>query len=287
MTWQLSLSAFLIFNTASYIYRRKLAVKYPEYNRLINGFFYLFLLYPLGLIIALISSPDLNVGWFNLLLLLAGGIGFPLGNFLAFRASKTIDAGIYTILTNIIPIVTIITAWFFLDEGLTERQLLGAAIVLLSTFLITTPLIEHRTKSRSSSLATAIAAVIIIGLAVTYERYMLTRVDFGAYLIFGWGAQVAWMVGIAWPQRKYLKLFRRRDFAFPAYMYGLSSALKGVCFVSSLKLSGNASLVSAFSSFVTVLVVLAAYFFLRETQWLWLKIFSAAIGIIGMIILNS
>lgn len=287
MTWQLLLTIFLFLNAISYIYRRKLAVQFPEHNRLINAFFYLFILYPIGLIVAIIGNPNLDIGWFNLLILLAGGLLFPLGSVLAYRANENMDAGLYTILTNLIPIITIITAWWWLNETLNNRQLIGATIVLVSTFLITSPFLDHHRKNKTSGLAAAMAAIIIIGLAVTYERYMLTRVDFGAYLVFGWGAQVLWVSLFAIRQWPNLKLMRQPSFAKPVLVYGLSNALKGICFVSALKLSGNASLVSAFSSFVTVLVVFAAYFYLKEKDWLWLKLSAAAIGIGGMIILNT
>ncbi|PLS81587.1 hypothetical protein CYG49_01665 [Candidatus Saccharibacteria bacterium] len=49
----------------------------------------------------------------------------------------------------------------------------------------------------------------------------------------------------------------------------------------------TASVVSIFASFMTVLVVLSAYFFLKEKDRLWFKIGAAIVGTIGLIILNS
>jgi drug/metabolite transporter (DMT)-like permease len=286
MSWQLLIILFLILGTASYIIRRYLATTLDKYNRLINGFFFIAVLYPLGLIVASFSNPNLAIGWQNLLFLLIGSGVFPLFGILSFRASKDVDAGLYTILNNITPIVTIIAATVLLNENLSPQQQLGAAIVISSTFLVTLPRLKYRSRSKANGIVIAIISVVLLGLALVYERWMLTRIDFGAYLVFGWGAQTIWMLAIAWPNRKDIKILKNRQNLLPILGYGLTNAFKGLCFVGALKLSGNASVVAASTSFMSVLVIIAAYFTLKETEWLWFKIAAAIIGTIGLIILN-
>lgn len=285
MTWQLLLIGFLALAPASYLFRRVLAQTLSQHNRLINGFFFIGLLYPTGLIVAFFSSPNLRIGWLNLLYLLVGSAVFPVVNLLAFRANKDVDAGLYTILNNLTPIVTITTATLLLNERLTDQQLLGAVIILCSAFLISLPQLRNRSTSKSTGVAFALASVILLGIGVTFERFMLNRMDFGAYLVFGWGAQTLWMAILAWPERKSIKVLRGPKFK-QILGYGLCSALKGLCFVGALKLSGNASVVSAFSSFTAVLVVISAYIVLKEKDWIWFKIGSATLGTFGLIILN-
>src|SRR3989344_4425337 len=164
MSWQLLLIGYLVLGTASYLLRRNLAVTFAEHNKLVNGFFFLGVLYPLGLIVAAISSPNLNIGWFNLALLLTGSIIWPVINILAYRANKDVDAGLYTILNNITPIVTIVTAWVLLNEKLNEQQLLGAVVVLVSAFLVTLPHLQKRAASRNTGLIIALASVTLLGL---------------------------------------------------------------------------------------------------------------------------
>jgi len=218
---------------------------------------------------------------------LGGELIFPVINLLAYRANKDVDAGLYTILNNLTPIITITTAWLLLNEGLSNRQLLGAAIIITSTFLASLPNLLNRSRTKTIGFVYALASVSLLGLAITFERYMLTRMDFGAYLVFGWGAQTLWMTILAWPERKNLNLLRSSRVAKPIIGYGLTNTFKGLCFVGALRLSGNASLVSAFSSFMAVLVVLAAYFALKEKEWLAFKIVAAVIGAFGLIILNT
>lgn len=286
MSWQLLLTSYLILGTAAYIIRRRLATTLEQYNRLINGFFFIVVLYPLGLIVASLSDPNLSIGWLNLFILLIGSGIFPLINLLAFRASKDIDAGLYTILNNLTPIITIVAASLLLNETLNNQQQLGAVIVITSTFLATIPRLRHRSASSSSGLAFALTSVSLLGLAVVFELWMLTRIDFGAYFVFGWGAQTLWMTIAAWPERHNIKILKVKTNFLPILGYGITNAFKGLCFVGALKLSGNASLVGASASFMAVLVVLTAYFVLKEKEWLWFKVGAAILGTIGLIILN-
>lgn len=287
MTWQLLLTAYLVLNTATYLFQRTLGQKLSKYKRLISGFFFLVIHYPLGLIVAAYSSPHLAIGWLNLLLLVAGSWVFPLINIIALKASKDVDAGHYTVLSNVTPIVTIIAATLLLNERLDARQLAGAAIIITSAFLITLPRLRRGSRSRAFGVTVALSGFLLAGLATVYERWMLTRIGFGAYLIFGWGLQTLWMAAIAWPQRKQVHIIKKKENFAPILGFALASSIKGICFVAALKLSGNASLFSAFASFTAILVVPAAYIVLKERDWLWLKITAAATGTIGLVILNT
>jgi len=284
MAWQVLLIVYLAFSTAVYLLRRRLAQLIPEHNRFVNWFMFLWVLYPVGLITALFIRPDLAIGWANLALLLVGELIFPSVNVLAYRASKEIDAGLYTILTNLAPIITVTSAWLLLHEGLTGRQLMGAGVILFSAVLASSPNFFKRHRANLTGLAFALMSVLLLGLGITYERFMLTRMEFGAYLVFGWGSQALWMTILGWRERKNIDLLRRPVVAKLIIAYGLAFSLTGLCFVGALNLSGNASLVAAVRSFLAVLVVLASYFVLKERGWLLLKITAAVLGAAGLIL---
>lgn len=72
MTWQLLLTVYLLLNTASYLLQRKLGQTLAEHKRLVSGFFFLVIHYPMGLLVAAYGSPNLSIGWLNILLLLVG-----------------------------------------------------------------------------------------------------------------------------------------------------------------------------------------------------------------------
>jgi drug/metabolite transporter (DMT)-like permease len=286
MSWQFLLVIYLLLNTAAYLLQRKLGQILAEHKRLISAFFFLIIHYPLGLIVAFNNSPNLHIGWLNALFLLIGSWVFPIIIVLSLKASKTVDAGLFTIMSNLIPVITIVAAMLLLHESLNSHQLLGAAIIIVSAFIITLPYLQHHSKSRASGLAAALLCFLLGGLATVYERWMLTRIGFGSYLIFGWGFQTLWTVIIAWPERKSISILLRKKYFMPVMGYALSASIKGVLFIAALSLT-SASLVTAFISFTAILVVLAAYFILKEKDWLWLKIVAATLGTIGLIILNT
>ncbi len=286
LSWQLLITLFLFLSTASVLLRRYLATTLAAHNQIINAVFYVGILYPLALLVTALSPAPIHISGLNLLLLFIGEWLFPFSLVLSFRASRQIDAGSYTIIGNLTPIVTIITAWTLLNEGLSGYKFIGAVIIILSAFIVTLPKLRAHKIDKNSGLMLALVASILLGLAITFERFMLTRMNLESYLVFGWGFQTLWMVLIAWPKRRELSILRDRKKLYYIVGYGLSFALGGLCFVSALKLSGNVSVISSIISFRTVLVVLAALIFLREKEWLWLKIGAALVGTAGLIILS-
>lgn len=286
MNWQILIFGYIIFATASFLLRRTLAKSIAHHNKLINAFFFAGTLYPIGLLIAAFTSPDLSIGWYNFFFAMIGSCLFPLVMILSFKSNEKIDAGLYGVINNVAPIVTIVLAVILLDETLNFWQILGSFLIIFSAFLVSAPSLLHHRKSNLTGIMIAFLSVIILGAAVVFERWMLTRIDFGAYLVYGWGAQTLWMVILAWPDRKNLKLiFAKKNFDHVIW-YALTNTFKGVCFVGAVKLASNVSVVMVTSSFTAVTIVLAAYFLLKERSWLWLKIFSAFTGACGLIILN-
>jgi len=286
ITWQLLLACYVLLNTATYLLQRKLGQKLAKRRRLVSGFFMLGIHYPIGLLVAAYSSPHLAIGWLNIALLVVGSWVFPLINILTIQASKTVDADHFTILSNLTPIITIVAATLLLHESLHGHQIVAAVLILASAFLITLPRLRQSGRSKTTGISLALLVFLLAGVATVYERWMLTRVDIGAYLVFGWGAQSLWMALVAWPERKHLKTLKNRKSFVTILSFSLVSSLKGVCFIAALRLSGNASVFSAFTGFTAVLVVPAAYIFLHERRWLLPKLAIGSVATSGIIILN-
>ncbi|MGH7158133.1 MAG: EamA family transporter [Candidatus Saccharimonadales bacterium] len=286
MTWQLLLIGYLVLGTASYLWRRQLAKTFAKANRLVNAFFFVAVLYPIGLLVALLTTPDLSIGWASFWMLLAGGAIFPFANLLTYRANRDLDAGLFTVISDLIPVISIAGGWLLLQEKLTGQQLVGAGVILLATLVVTLPQLKHHMQFNRRAMACAGVAVVMIGLGFVFERYMLTRMDFGAYIVIGWGLQMLWGVLFALPERKSYKILFEPQIRAKLWTYSLSSTFRGLCIVGALYLSGNVSVVMASASFLTVLVVIAAYFILKEKEWLWLKLGAATLGFIGLLLIN-
>lgn len=285
--WQLLLILYFIFGTASTLLKRTLAQQLGDHNRLINSIFFLFFLLPAAIILSFFFPHNLNVGLLNLFLLLGGSIIWPVASIIAFRTLKEVDAGIFTIISNLSPLFTLAIALPFLGESLNELQFFGAGLLILSGCIAASSQLNKHKRASLNGIFICILCAAVLGIAITYERFMLSRIDFGAYLIYGWGSQILWSAILAGKELKKLpKLFnkdaKKRQMLIA---WGAASVLSSVAFISSLKISGSASIISAASDFMSVSIVIAAWFFLKERQHLVHKLLATAFGIAGLLLI--
>jgi drug/metabolite transporter (DMT)-like permease len=132
----------------------------------------------------------------------------------------------------------------------------------------------------------ALLSVVLLGTDTVYETWMVSRLGYGTYLVYGVGLQTFWMTVFAWPYRKNLKQIINRRHGPEVLALSLSKSLKGLAFVAALYLSKNAAIAGAFTGFLPVMVVLSAYLFLRERTYLKAKIAAALAGSVGLVILS-
>jgi drug/metabolite transporter (DMT)-like permease len=286
MTWQFFLMCYLVLATIVGLFQRRLGQTIPQYNRLVNGFFFLCIHYPLALITASIIGFHVHIGWFNALTLLVMGISFPLTDILAFRASKDVDAGLFGILNNLSPVITIALASLLISEGLTSQQFAGAFIIIFSALLISIKAYNHSSKNTKAGIILALISVTLLGLDTVYESWMLKRIGMGSLLVYGLGLQTFWMAILAWPQRKHIREVINRQYGFQVLVLSVSKSVKGLVFIAALYISKSAAIVGAFTGFLPVMMVLAGFLFLHEKQYLKLKIAAAATGSIGLVVLS-
>ena len=285
--WQLLIVFYFIFGTISYLLRRVLAQKIGEHNRLINAVFYIFFLLPATIILFSFFPHNLNIGIFNLILLLGGSLIWPVSNIIAFWANKEVDVSIFTIINNLSPIFTLAIALPFLHENLNFIQIIGIILLVFSGIIAAYSHWNKNGKASTKGIFVCILAAAILGIAVVYERFMLSRVDFGAYLVYGWGAQIAWAGILAAKVLKQLPQILKKGAESRNILlsWGGLSVLKSISFILALKISASASLISGASDFMSVAVVIAAFFYLKERQNLLPKSIAVAIGVIGLLLI--
>ncbi len=283
--WQFWLIFYFIFGATSYILRRVLAQQLGEHNRLINAIFFICFLLPATILLSILFPHNLDVGPLNLLFLFGGSIIWPLFNIVAFRANKEVDVSIFTIISNASPVFTLVIALPLLHESLNLEQCLGVGLLIASGILAAFAQLKKHNRASTNGILFCILSAAVLGVAVAYERFMLNRIDFGAYLIYGWGSQIIWAALLAGKElKKFPKLLQKSaEIKKILFFWGTTSALKSVAFIMVLKISGSASLISAASNFLSVAVVVAAYFYLKERQHMLHKWIAVTIGIAGLL----
>ncbi|MBX9704983.1 MAG: EamA family transporter [Gammaproteobacteria bacterium] len=275
---------YLMLTVASYLLRRYIAQKFNNRSRLVNVIFFL-ILYPVGVTIAIILRPDLNIGWQNLLIIIAASAVYPIINLLIYRANKTLDAGHFALLGNMAPVVSIVLAVLILHETMTTEQVIGAVIVLISAIVATFKKLNKTTLNFSTGVKVALVGIFLAGIGTVFEVWMLGRIDFGAYLVYGWGAQTLWMLVFGWKDLRNISKLKDRQFAMPVLSYALINALRSALFVAALFVSASASIISAALGVVPVLVVIAAYVFLKERGFIVRRMIAGALGLVGLTII--
>ena len=284
MPWQLVLALFLVFSSASNLFRRKLAEQYPD-NPVINlTMMYLFAVVPLGIVGAfIIGDPDISgvTGW-NWLQIALGGLLYSSGFVAGLKANETLDAGQFGVIATLITPVAILGSTIFLDQGLNSTQTFGVLLILLGAIAVTSTTFNSETFRPTKPTGLALLFAGLVGVGFVNESHLINSVGLATYLIVGWGGQlVAYMV---LSNRKLVsipQLVKQSSFKLVAAS-GLTLALSGLCVVYALSVI-NASVVSGVTAYQSAVTVLGSIVILRETKHLWLKIAATTIATIGLV----
>ncbi len=285
--WLIFLALYFVFGTASYLIRRTLAHKFDQYNALLNATYFVFFIIPTAIIWGLMVPHNFDIGAANFIYLIVGGLIWPLFAVLAFRANKDVDVGIFVVILNTSPIFTLLIAIPFLNESLSSQQYIGVTFLIAAGVLAGLSQLRSSAKLSKTGIIYSILTAAALGTGIAFERFMLNRIDFGTYLIVGWGMTGVWMAIFAYRQWPKLGGMLRQIGSKSVVAYGLLNTLKSIFFILGILISGSAALFSPAASFLAVVVVITAYFVLRERQHMPQKITSAGIGILGLILLSS
>ena len=282
--WLVFLFLFFILGATNALMRRVLAQKFAEHNMLLNAMFYVFFLVPAGLGLMLLFPPTLRISGADALWLIGGSLIWPIFNIAAFRANKTVDAGIYTIIANLSPLFTLAIAVPFMGEDVSLPQYAGIGLLMISGMIAVAPGIKNN-KLVISGVLFALVSTTLLGLGVAYERFMLSRLDLGTYILYGWGSQVLWMALLAAAEWKYLPAVVKKIGPGTLLIWGSANALKSCCFILTLFLLGSASIMSGATNFISIVIVVAAFFILHERDHIIPKIIATFVGIAGLLLL--
>jgi len=240
--WQLALIAFFAFGTTAYITRRMLMLHRDSSSKLFNLIFWIVFFMPSGWIVGMLLPHSFAIGWHNALLLFIGAILWPIVGLVGFRANKEVDTGFYALFGNIAPLITLVAAVTLLHEVLTRQKLGGIILLILSGVIVAAPLLRQGSHSSRYGLFLCLITVMAGGIGVAYERWMLTRVGLGSYMLFAWTFQALWVAILARSELgRIVHFFKTADRTSKRLvaLFGVSNVLRTVCFQTALFLSGT------------------------------------------------
>ncbi len=287
MTWQLAILAHQILETIFALIYRKYAKKHSQDHYVTNAVMYLATVVPFGIVWSITQgwwSLDFssNIWWFFGL----AGLLFALGNITAFKANTKVEASQFAIITSFRTVVVVIASWLLLNERLTGVQLLGALVVFSASLFVIWLTRQKNGKGRvgAYSIIASISA-ILMGLAVTNEKYILNSVDIAAYVVIGWGLQAFFMALLANRQLSRVPQLVKDGSIKTILLLGGLRTVAGFCFINALQLSDNASLIASIAALQIILVTIGGYIFLNEKKYGVQKFVAASAAFVGVILL--
>jgi drug/metabolite transporter (DMT)-like permease len=292
MSWQVLISLQVVLVAFATIVTRFLARdrKLAGSGMAITAGWFCFL-YLFGLIaLTQIGGVDISAfqqfGW----RFAGGGLAFALSNILVFYMFVYLDAAIGTILGTLAVIFTVFGASLILRENLSNLQIIGTCLLLISV-IYGTLATRHR-KDRLTHVKLAIGAAYALGGSIFYsiatinEKSLLSHVSVGSYIFFGWGFEMlgAMLVVLSLQPRSLIILLKPSVLGWTFFL-GFLRAVSGLCFMLSLIRSNNAGLVTVISSFKLIIIVLLGAWLLNERSKLPQKLTAAAIAMVALTLL--
>lgn len=287
MTWQLAILTHQILETIFSLVYRNYAKQHEGDHYVTNAIMYLTTVVPFGIVWSLTKGgPSLdfsgNLWWFFLL----AGLLFAVGNITAFKANTRLEASQFAIIYSFRTVVVVIASWLLLSERLTPLQLLGAVIVF-SASLFVIWLNRQRNAKRRLELYATIAAIsaVLMGLAVTNEKHILSGVTIATYVVIGWGLQAFFMTLLANRQLARVKDLIKDGSIKTILLLGGLRTVAGFAFINALQLSNNASLIASIAALQIILVTIGGYIFLNEKKYGVYKVAAALAAFVGVVLL--
>ncbi len=276
-----------LFSALFTIFSRPLAIKLTQAQFQVTAVVFTGL-YAITLPIAFMVSPVYLSDLWNWLPMLIGiGIAFGLSNVGMFWVLRYMDAALSALLGTLGIVAAVVMATIFLGEGLSYKQLIGAACILGAIWYV---LVAHVNKNERHSwklgLFISIGTALLMGVGATGEKYLLDNMQVGSYLVWGWGFQ--WLVIVVcsflFGARQYKQVLNWSN----ARLLGLSSLMRtlgALGFVAGQVIIGNLSKVVILSGLRVLMVALLGVFILHERQFIKRKIIAAVIAAVGVAVM--
>lgn len=242
---------------------------------------------PLSIIVGLLIPHEIHWSWEVIALFALNATLIALANWFNFKALKRLPVAQFQMMSQVYIIVTVSLGWTFLQEGLTTLQILGAIFLLSATVLAvlapTKNKTEKKRKVHPGTVALALAGAASLGTALFIEKKALGYMDTGAYLIFGYSAQVIgmWVLAAKDANKSNLKKINFREFKWAVSM-GLIAGTSGVLYIISIVGSNNVSFITAIGAITLPLLALAGYIFLREKENTKILSIGLGLGFLGV-----
>jgi len=197
-----------------------------------------------------------------------------------FSASKLLEASILTTVSNISVVVAFITSLFLYSEQLTAYKLIGALLIFIALFLVSSKHISQ--KIPKEGLLLGILMSIMYGLGWSLDKMGATYFSPNIYNIFIWFMPI---IFIYLPHLSFKEI--KNEFKLAGWKIFILSGLNVVSYLMQLKAlaMAEATKVIPILQLSTIVTIIIAIFLLKEKKNILLKIVAGLFAIIGVYLL--
>lgn len=282
MNWFILAIAAIFFSSIANLVQR-VAMKEEQSDPLISAILFQLILALLTGIFALIRGfippPFFEFFWQFMI----SAFCYALGTLCMFQAAKRIEASEKIILSASGAIVTIVVAIIFLHESFSVKQLIGTGLVLLAVILVQNKL--RLTKNIGTLYA--ILGTSLYAIAVVSDTAILRHYDAVSYTPIA--SFLPGLVLLLFNFRvisKFKRLHLSSKYLLNLFLFGLFWGIQAILYYSAINLGANASQMAPLFRSEIILTVLLATIFLKERKNLTIKLFSAVIVSIGLLLIK-
>lgn len=287
MLWLIAVAGEMVLETILSLRYRTIAHKNPKNPLLATTIIYGLGVLPIGFVFWVVSGAALpNIDANAIFWILLASALFATANVLIYKAYSKMDASLYAIINSSKYIVIILGAMILLGDGLSAKQMIGAALILSANIYVSAVARHsHKQKVRLPFIFIAFIASIMVAFAQLSERIVLEVTSIATYIFIGWGLQAVFLVLFSKPTVRKIKQLRRSGLLQRLITTGMLRGLAGVCIVYAVAATQNASLVFSLAATKVIAVAIAGYIFLNERLYAKERISAAFVTVIGIILI--
>ncbi|MGH7246014.1 MAG: EamA family transporter [Candidatus Levyibacteriota bacterium] len=208
---------------------------------------------------------------------------YALGNICIFISLKSTEASTFTITFATRGLWTVIGAVLFLGEHFFLHQIFGTLLIFLSIILVS---FKKESFVFTKGIVLSLFAGFLFGMAFTNDALMLQKFDLLSYLTINF-LFPGIFIGIVYPKKIVLlrSLLTKSLFlklTFLSFLYAVSV----VCLDGAYTVGRNAAQIGILFQISTIVTVIFAIFFLKETTQIAKKLLAAIFAFLGVILVK-
>ena len=204
-------------------------------------------------------------------------------NIFIFKSLSLIEASEFTILFVSRAFWTILAAILFLGEKFLTKQLIGTLLILFGVVVVSYKK-KNFTLNRGSIYA--LIGAVFLGFAFTNDAFLVGHFDAASYTGIAFILPGLGILAYAPKSILRMKPLFQPNILLKLILLSVVYGTAALTVYMAYQVGHNAAVLGALSQTSTILTVILAVIFLKETSQLWKKVLGAIIAFIGVVLIG-